>query len=465
MTIKKKESMIIEKVSIEKLVMNPSNPRTIKDDKFKKLVKSIKEFPEMLEARPIVVDEDMVILGGNMRTKACISAGLKEVYIIKFDNLPEDKKKEFIIKDNVGYGDWDFEMLLEDYDKELLLDWGMDIPKNIGKEDMIKNRLADKFILPPFSILDTRQGDWQSRKKVWNEYLKENGESREETLGKKTEIKYGDHAGRDSGPVQSMAPTVSLFDPVIAEVCFHWFTPENGSIIDPFAGDIRKGAVAGFLGHNFTGIELRPEQWEVNNKQIERLELEDKVKYINDDGRCIDKHIEDNSQDLLFSCPPYYDLEEYSKMENDASNQETYEDFIKILDDSFTKGIKTLKNDRFAVVVVGDLRDKNGYYYNFHEDIKFIFNKAGMPLYNELILIEMGGTAALRANRMMKGRKVVKTHQNVLVFYKPDEGKTDIESVYRKIFVFHKGDPKNIKNEFQEIKYNNIDLPDDSIEL
>jgi hypothetical protein len=121
--------MNIEKVEIGKLVMNPNNPRTIKDDKFKKLVKSIKEFPEMLEVRPIVVDEDMVVLGGNMRTKACISAGLKEVYIIRFENLPEEKKKEFIIKDNVGYGEWDFDMLLEDNTKEKLIDWGMDIPE------------------------------------------------------------------------------------------------------------------------------------------------------------------------------------------------------------------------------------------------------------------------------------------------------------------------------------------------
>lgn len=122
--------MKIEKVKIEDIVLNPSNPRTIKDAKFKKLVKSIKEFPEMLEVRPIVVDEDMVVLGGNMRTKACISAGLKEVYIIKFENLPEEKKKEFIVKDNVGYGEWDFDLLLEDYSKEKLIDWGLDVPNS-----------------------------------------------------------------------------------------------------------------------------------------------------------------------------------------------------------------------------------------------------------------------------------------------------------------------------------------------
>jgi hypothetical protein len=123
--------MNIEKVSIEEVKMNPKNPRTIKDDKFKKLVKSIKEFPEMLEVRPIVVDDDMIVLGGNMRLKACISAGLKEVPIIRFSNLSEEKKKEFIVKDNVGYGEWDFELLLQDWEKDDLIEWGLDVPSMV----------------------------------------------------------------------------------------------------------------------------------------------------------------------------------------------------------------------------------------------------------------------------------------------------------------------------------------------
>src|ERR1035437_5900023 len=100
--------MTIDTIQIDQVKLNPNNPRTIKDDKFKKLVKSIKEFPEMLKIRPIVVDDDMIVLGGNMRLKACISAGLKEVHIIKASNLTEEQKKEFIVKDNIGYGEWDY---------------------------------------------------------------------------------------------------------------------------------------------------------------------------------------------------------------------------------------------------------------------------------------------------------------------------------------------------------------------
>ena len=125
----------------------------------------------------------MIVLGGNMRTKACISAGLKEIPIIKFSDLSEEKKKEFIVKDNVGYGEWDFDLLLEDWDKEQLLDWGMDMPKKGHQfEEEIKTKLADRFLVPPFTILDTRSGDWQSRRKIWSEYLQEMGESRENTL-------------------------------------------------------------------------------------------------------------------------------------------------------------------------------------------------------------------------------------------------------------------------------------------
>ena len=446
--------MTIEKVKIEDIKKNPNNPRTIKDDSFKKLVKSIKEFPQMLEIRPIVVDDNMIVLGGNMRLKACKEAGLKEIPIIKASELTDEQKSEFIIKDNVGYGEWDFDILNSEWDTNLLSDWGLDVPKSKNDDDeLVKNKLSDSFIVPPFSILDTRQGDWQDRKLLWNKYLKELGESREESLVSKTEIKYGRKVTEgDDDIINSWAPTVSLFDPVLAEVCFHWFAPIKSNIIDPFAGDIRKGAVAGFLNHNFTGIELRKEQYDINNKQIDRLSLNDNVKYICDDGSNISKYVNENSQDLIFSCPPYYNLEKYSKMENDASNQNTYEDFIGILDNAFTESIKCLKNDRFAVVVVGDLRDKSGYYYNFHEDIKFIFNKNNMFLYNELILIETSGTAALRANSYMKNRKVIKTNQNVLVFYKPGSDELPkIESVYRKIFIFHKGDIKNIKSNFNNL--------------
>ena len=121
--------MKIDKVNINTVKANPNNPRVIKDDKFRKLVQSIKDFPEMLEIRPIVVNQDMIVLGGNMRLKACKEAGLKEVPIIQAGNLTEKQQREFIIKDNVSGGEWDWELLANEWDTELLDEWGLDVWK------------------------------------------------------------------------------------------------------------------------------------------------------------------------------------------------------------------------------------------------------------------------------------------------------------------------------------------------
>jgi len=120
--------MQVSKVKINSIKTNPKNPRLIKDDKFKKLVKSIQEFPQMLELRPIVVDENNIVLGGNMRLKACIEVGLKEVFIVKADDLTEQQKDEFIVKDNVGFGEWDWDILANEWDTEKLDEWGLNIP-------------------------------------------------------------------------------------------------------------------------------------------------------------------------------------------------------------------------------------------------------------------------------------------------------------------------------------------------
>jgi DNA modification methylase len=126
----------MQKVKINSIKTNPKNPRLIKDDKFKKLVKSIQEFPQMLELRPIVVDENNIILGGNMRYKACIEAGLKEIYILKAEDLTEQQKDEFIVKDNVGFGEWDWNILANEWDTEKLQDWGLDLPLDVSVQEL-----------------------------------------------------------------------------------------------------------------------------------------------------------------------------------------------------------------------------------------------------------------------------------------------------------------------------------------
>lgn len=127
--------MKIELVPIKDVIPNPENPRLIKDENFKKLVRSIKEFPQMLNIRPIVVNEEMVTLGGNMRLKACIEAGLKKVPIIRAEGLSEQQQREFIVKDNLGYGEWDWDMLANSWDMEELGHWGLTVDKWAGAEE------------------------------------------------------------------------------------------------------------------------------------------------------------------------------------------------------------------------------------------------------------------------------------------------------------------------------------------
>tara|TARA_R110000787_G_scaffold11896_3_gene38838 strand:+ start:115 stop:648 length:534 start_codon:yes stop_codon:yes gene_type:complete len=122
--------MQIKKVKISEVISNPNNPRFIKDYKFGQLVKSIREFPKMLKVRPIIINDKNIILGGNMRHKAAIEVGLKEVYVLKLDDLTEEEQKEFIIKDNIGFGEWDWDILANDWDVNQLSDWGLDAIKH-----------------------------------------------------------------------------------------------------------------------------------------------------------------------------------------------------------------------------------------------------------------------------------------------------------------------------------------------
>ena len=147
---------------INSVKTNPNNPRILKDDKFKKLVNSIKSFPEMLKVRPIVVNNDMFVLGGNMRLKACKAAGLKEVHIIKVSDFTEAQQREFIIKDNVGFGEWDWDMISNEWDTDEVTDWGLDLPnfggvelsEEFGEDFSLKDGDKEPFQQMTFTLAD-----------------------------------------------------------------------------------------------------------------------------------------------------------------------------------------------------------------------------------------------------------------------------------------------------------------------
>jgi DNA modification methylase len=149
--------MKTEKIKISKIKRNPNNPRLIKDNKFHKLVKSIKEFPEMLDIRPIVVNEEMIVLGGNMRLKACQEAGLKEIPVIKASELSENQQREFIVKDNVGFGEWDWDMIANEWDMDKLDEWGLDMPVDFKVEEAESEE--DDYTEPDNLKVDVVLGD------------------------------------------------------------------------------------------------------------------------------------------------------------------------------------------------------------------------------------------------------------------------------------------------------------------
>lgn len=280
--------------------------------------------------------------------------------------------------------------------------------KNLFGEEIIENPiLREKFIEPPFSVLDTKSGNWQKRKKLWR------------NIGIKSEI------GRDSVVINmdskakknNSTEYVSIFDPALCEVLYHWFVPDNGTILDPFAGGSVRGIVANYLGYKYTGIDIRQEQINSNRSQgIDILEIDNQPNwYVGDSNKFLDNF--NKKFDFVFSCPPYADLEVYSDIEGDISNM-PYHNFIKAYDEIISKSCNLLKDGGYACFVVGEVRDKSGNYIGFVPDTINAFRKCGMKFYNEAILLNPIASASMRANGNMKSKKLVKVHQNILIFKK-----------------------------------------------
>lgn len=236
----------------------------------------------------------------------------------------------------------------------------------------------------------------------------------------------------------------SIFDPVLTELTYRWFCPTGGLVLDPFAGGSVRGIVASKLGRQYVGIDLRGEQIEANRVQGEALcdPSEPMPVWIEGDSRNLVTLVGDDLEaDFILSCPPYADLEVYSEDERDLSTME-YEDFIAAYREIIAAAASKLKDNRFACFVVGDVRDPKGMYRGFPWHTIQAFQDAGLSLYNEAVLITAVGSLPLRAGKYFtSGRKLGKTHQNVLIFLKGDPrkatqacGEVELdESIFRNI--------------------------------
>ena len=213
----------------------------------------------------------------------------------------------------------------------------------------------------------------------------------------------------------------SIFDPVLCELAYTWFTAPGAHVLDPFAGGSVRGIVASYLGRDYTGIDLRPEQIEANEQQAAAIVPGRPLRWVV--GNSLDA-IPAEDFDFIFTCPPYYDLEVYSDDPEDLSNKEDYAGFLADYRAIIAQAVERLRPDRFACVVVGDIRDKKGMYRNFVAYTISAFRAAGMALYNEAVLVTAIGSRSIRVGRQFEaGRKLGKTHQNVLVFVKGDPRK------------------------------------------
>lgn len=282
--------------------------------------------------------------------------------------------------------------------------------KDLFGNEIIKDELLrDKFIEPPFSILDTKSGNWQRRKKLWI------------TKGIKSEVgrdakafnmsDWNKEKGKSGGNSD-----VSIFDPALCEVLYNWFCVPGGTIFDPFAGGSVRGIVANYLGYKYTGVDIRQEQIYSNREQaLDILPIDNQPQwYVGDSNIVLNEFTK--QFDFVFSCPPYADLEVYSDLPGDISNK-PYKQFLELYESIIQKSCKLLKNGGYACFVVGEVRDKKGDFIGFVPDTIKAFQKCGMKFYNEAILVSLG-SAAMRVNGNMKSQKLVKVHQNVLIFKK-----------------------------------------------
>jgi hypothetical protein len=459
---------------VEALAPYARNSRTHSDAQIAQIAASIAEFGF---TNPVLIDADGGIIAGHGRVLAAKSLGLADVPVLVLDHLTETQRRAYVIADNrIALGaSWDedvlraeIEALGEGFDLDLLGFGDDELAAILNDPDppadqteKANGSLADRFGIAPFSVLNAREGWWQDRKRAWlslgirsevgrgenllqmsDTMLEPDPEKRAAQKGKARtfgqDLMRGEHVvgtpslkggltfgttshpydGQDEG--QASGAGTSIFDPVLCELAYRWWSPPGGLVLDPFAGGSVRGIVASKTGRAYVGVDLRQEQVDANRAQGAEICGEGPtLDWICADSRTIDS-LELGPADMLFSCPPYADLEVYSDDPQDLSTLE-YAEFRAAYFEIIAKSCALLKPDRFACFVVGDVRDPKGAYRNFVGDTVEAFRAAGLAFYNEAILVTACGSLALRAGKQFAAtRKLGKTHQNVLVFLKGD---------------------------------------------
>jgi len=284
--------------------------------------------------------------------------------------------------------------------------------------------LGNEFIVPPFSVLDAASTLWQKRRRAWGklDMLKVSGRDRD--MSYHTDKILKDLMG-------TVSDNTSRFDPVLAEVMYTWFCKDGGIVLDPFAGGHVRGVVAAMLMYGYVGIDLSKRQVKDNNDRLKKYTLNRLPLWLQGDSTNL-PHVlqyapgapgdDGKKYDMVFSCPPYFDLEKYTDNPDDLSNMSDKR-FRKAYRAAITHCVQRMCDDSFAVFVVGDVRDEDGHLRNLPGLTTSAFEDAGASFYNDIIMTDPLGSAILRARRNFIAGKVSKVHQYVLVYVKGDARK------------------------------------------
>lgn len=303
------------------------------------------------------------------------------------------------------------------------------------KQSIPSSLLRDKYGWPPFSVLNTISHDWQRRKDEWELVISDSTLGRDTKRFNATPTNIFSSRGADAKKAES----ISSFDPYLTELMYRWFSRPGDKILDPFAGGNVRGTVASVLGRHYVGIDLSEEQVKANIKQYQKMSeqytnIEGTAKWVCEDAERIDPDYRTN---MVLTCPPYYNLEVYTKDPRDLSRMPTYQDFLVKYSSILTKAANCLKDDSFFVIVVSEVRAdahdiSNSQYIGLVPDTINILRSAGLLYYNEIILMNNIGSLPVRAPKFFdRTRKIGRHHQNILVFYKGDLA--NIETKFGKI--------------------------------